>query len=135
MVTKMFKYKVMANVEQWVGNDMIEEWDAEDIVIAEDEIDARDILNEGIKEYYGDIDCELVVHNVTCEELGPADVFIHTVKERYHHDMDTITVGELIDYLMDNFDDNSEVYLARYSWSGYNYSGIEKLKIGYIDKE
>ena len=135
MATKMFKYKVIGDVEQWVDGDMIEQWEIEEEIVAENQYKAEDIFNERCKDKFDDIDCELDIRNVVCEDLGPADVFIHTVKESYRHDMDTITVGELIDYLEENFDDNSKVYLARYSWPGYNYSGIDKLKIGYNDKE
>lgn len=111
---KKYRYLVKADITEWVGNDIIEKWKAEEVVVAENEWNAMDMFTDGIYEQYGTDEKEIDVDDIKAKKLGPADVFLRAEVDAYVTGiLDTITVGDLIE-LLKEFDEESKIYLVDY---------------------
>lgn len=133
---KLYKYLVAGDIIQWVGFEddhpkIVTKGKLEEVVVAKNEHEACDKLAEKfVKEYgkveYADID------DIRCHRIGPADVFLSATIDMYTPKIgDTITVGELIEYLEHTFDPASRIYLANYSGIVPVYGDITEDKFGY----
>lgn len=112
---KKYRYMVVASITEWVGNDIVEKWKAEEIVVAENEWNAMNMFTDGIYEKYGTYEKDIDIDDIKAKCLGPADVFLSATIDAYVTGiLDTVTVGELIEILKDNFDADSKIYLANY---------------------
>ena len=111
---KKYRYLVKADITEWVGNDIIEKWKAEEVMVAENEFEAMDLFTDGIYENYGTDEKEIDIDDIKAKCLGPADVFLRAEVDTYVTGiLDTITVGELIEALKE-YDANSKIYLVDY---------------------
>lgn len=106
----------------------------EEVVIAECDDDACDLLVQKFMKEYGRMD-NTDIDNVHCKCIGPADLVLFVKADAYLPCInETLTVGELIEYLGD-FNKDSKLYLADYTGTVPIYGGIDWGDIDYIDKE
>ena len=106
----------------------------EEVVIAECEDDACDLLVQKFMKEYGRSD-NMDIDNVHCKCIGPADLVMFVKTDAYLPFInETLTVGELIEYLGD-FNKDSKLYLANYSGKVPIYGGIDWGDIDYMDRE
>lgn len=131
----MRKYKCTAIVMEWLGNDMIEKWNASDCIVAEDELDARGKFIDGILTSYDESNVEVDIDDVYVEDVGAADVILSVRLEDYVKMGDTMTVGELCQYLDENFDQDSKIYLGEYSGMVARYAYIHEDRFEYEEDE
>lgn len=129
----MRKYKVFAelykydfeieNIRERIEN--AKHWTVSEIIIAENGWDACDKFEE---EFYSEEDHD-DMDDIRFEEFGPAPVYILSKREAYDTDLcdHTMTVGELIDLLERDFDEDSPIYTV--DCGGYNSTKI----YGHID--
>ena len=131
----MRKFKCKAVVMEWVNNDMIEKWDASDCIIAEDNWEAEHKFCEGIREKYEYGEKELDIDDIRIEDIGSVDVLLSVILSDYVRFGDTMTVGELIKYLKENFDEDSNIYLADYNGIVPRYGKIEIDRFAFEEDE
>ena len=130
----MYRYKVEADVTLWHKNTVLEHFEAEDTVIAEDEWQAMDDFTSGIKDDLENESTNVDIDDVRCKLLGPADIVISVKLTDYIRIGKTMTVGELVKYLDENFDADANIYLADYNGMVVRYGGITNDSI-MVDKE
>lgn len=131
----MRKFKCTAIVTEWVGNDIIEKWNAEDVIIAEDFWNANNKFIDGIYNTYMTAGKEVDVDDVKATDIGAADVILSVRLEDYVKMGDTMTVGELCQYLDENFDQDSKIYLGDYSGMVARYGYIQEDRFEYENGE
>lgn len=106
----MRKYKVTAEIAEVVDESTVRLSDdniVENIILANDEWDARNKFFDAIEYVYGKVE----IYNIHCEDIGPSDTYLFGVFDSYKPNKSTITVGELIKILED-FDPDSKLYLV-----------------------
>lgn len=131
----MRKFKCTAVVMEWVGNDMIEKWDASDYITAEDEWNARSKFIDNIEESYDNTDVEVDIDDINVVDIGGAELVLSVRLTDYTQSGDTITVGELCHYLEENFDSDSKIYLGEYSGMVARYGNISEDCFEYAEEE
>ena len=130
----MRKFKCTAIVTEWLGS-RVDKWDSEDVVIAEDIWNARDKFIDGIRASYDESNVEVDIDDVYAEDIGAADVILSVRLEDYVKMGDTMTVGELCQYLDENFDQDSKIYLGEYSGMVARYAYIHEDRFEYEEDE
>ena len=70
---------------------------------------------------------EIDIDDVNAVDIGAADVILSVRLEDYTKMGNTMTVGELCQYLDENFDKDSKIYLG-------DYSGMV-ARFGYLDED
>ena len=134
MAQKKYKYLAVGDILMYTdkGPEGTKLGKIEEVVIAECEDDACDLLVHKFLKEYGRSD-NTDIDNVRCKCIGPADLFMYVKADAYLPCInETLTVGELIEYLGE-FDKNSKIYLADYSGTVPIYGGIEWGGIDYND--
>ena len=66
---KKYRYLVKADITEWVGNDIIEKWKAEEVMVAENEFEAMDLFTDGIYENYGTDEKEIDIDDIKAKCL------------------------------------------------------------------
>ena len=122
----MRKFRCIAVVMEWVGNDIIEKWDAEEFIVAEDEVEAKHKFLDGIEEQYENHDVELDIDDINIWDMGPADLVLSVRLMSYSALGDTMTAGELCRYLDENFDPDTKIYFGEYSGMVATYGYINE---------
>ena len=131
----MRKFKCTAVVMEWVGNDMIEKWDAVEYIIAEDDSEAEEKFIDGILEEFEYGEKKLDIDDIKTMDVGAADLLLSVRLSEYVRMSPTMTVGELVDYLEDNFEMDSKIYLASYGSMVAHYGAIDMDCFEYAEEE
>lgn len=130
----MRKYSVTGKVMLYKNGKLDETWNAEDVVIAEDELFAREEFIDGITNEYCTADIDVDVDDINCTDMGPADIYISMRRDSYSKEMvDTMTVGELLTHL-EQFSEDSKIYMVDFTGMTNMYGGVNEYGIGYIEK-
>ena len=131
----MRKFRCSAVVMEWIGNDIIEKWEAVDCIIADDEWEAENQFTEGIRDKYEYGEKELDIDDIKAEDVGAADLLLTVKLVDYVRMGETMTVGELCQYLDENFDPDSKIYLTDYSGMVARFGYIEMDSFNYEEDE
>lgn len=124
VMAELYKYDFdIEDVKERIEN--AKHWTVTQIIIAENSWDACEKFGE---EFYCDEEYD-EMDDIRAEEIGPVPVYITSRRESYTDDMyePTMTVGELIELLQRDFDDDSPIYTV--DFGGYNSTKI----YGHID--